>query len=208
MGACDVPKEFMFDLKEIMEISWGIVTLSYINEKDLLNSYMETFRNGYMYGYLKNTSMATDRVFGTIMPKYRNKPPLKYHLNDTQVVLAYCFKSNGINRFPAERNYSPTSVSVYDAGYHGLGYMTLKLLPLSMTQVQANSTYPLNRVIFGGDAYYHPNQYVVVPQSMLSVCSFFESIRQPRIRHSLNNEIRLQLVNNRYIDSFFESQKI
>lgn len=193
MGACGVPNEFLFDMKEIMQITSGIVSLSYISEANFLSLYMESFRNGYMYGFL-NISLANDRVFGTIMPKYRNKPNLKYHINDTQVVLAYCFKSSGNNKFPSQQSYTPTSASVYDVGYRGLGYTALKLAPLYWVQAQSNSPHALSYVLFGGNGYNYPSQYVSVPQDWLTACSFFQSIRQPRSRCRDKAKIRLQLV--------------
>ncbi|XP_061396897.1 uncharacterized protein LOC133332513 [Musca vetustissima] len=179
MAACGVPPDFHFDLNELIDLSSAVISLSYLSENILLTAYKESFRCQSDCTYLQNWPLIGHRLFGTIMPKYRNKPPLKYNLNDTQIVMALCFKTTGTNAAsPTTRQYTAFRVCSYDQGYEGLRYVTLKLLPVALTQSRFVVSHVLSHVLYGGTQYYHPSQRIMLPPLWITGCSYAESIKQ------------------------------
>lgn len=180
MAACGVPNDIYFDLNEIIDLSWAVTSLTYTSEESLLKAYKESFRTHDDSTYLKNWPLVPHRLFGTIMPKYRNKPPLRYNLNDTQIVLALCFKVTGTNSTLATRPYLAFPACGFKQVFEGLRYVSLKLLPVALTQSRFVVSHILSHVQFGGSQYYHPAQRIMLPPLWISGCSYAESIKQPQ----------------------------
>ncbi|XP_075157419.1 uncharacterized protein LOC142230665 [Haematobia irritans] len=177
MASCGVPADFYFDLNELIDLCGAVVSLSYASEEAILTAYKESFLTQNNITYLNNWSLIDHRVFGTIMPKYRNKDPLKHNLNDTQIVLVLCFKASGTNT--AIRPFIPFQACNFDQGYEGLRYVILKLLPMALTQSRFVVSHVLSHVVFGGTHYYHPAQRIMHTPLWISGCSYAESIKQP-----------------------------
>lgn len=186
-AACGVPGDLTFDLNEVIDLSWASLSLAPISEETLLAAYKESFLTHNENTYLHNWPLIPYRIFGTIMPKYRNKPPLKYNLNDTQIVMALCFKATGTNLSLPNRPYMPFSASSFKQLFEGLRYVSLQLLPVALTQSRYVVGHNLSHIQFGGCKYYHPALRVLSPPLWISGCSYNESIKQPE--GSLNNTI-------------------
>ncbi|XP_073835586.1 uncharacterized protein [Musca autumnalis] len=178
--ASGVPPDFHFDLNELIDLSSAVISLSYCSEDVLLAAYKESFRVQSDCTYLRNWPLIGHRIFGTIMPKYRNKPPLKYNLNDTQIVMALCFKATGTNGAMPTRQYIAFRACHFGQGCEGLRYVTLKLLPVALTQSRFVVTHVLGHVLYGGTQYYHPSQRIMMPPLWITGCSYAESIKQPQ----------------------------
>ncbi|XP_053948398.1 uncharacterized protein LOC128856952 [Anastrepha ludens] len=174
-----VPKYLCFDLNEMIDLSWAVATLAAINEETLLQAYQDSFQANTVATYLQNLVVSGHRVFGTIMPKYRNKPPLKHNLNDTQIVLALCYVATGTNTVLQSRPYLAYPVCIFDSGYEVLRFVSLKLLPIAVTQSRFFVQYVLNQVQFGNVQYFHPAQRFQCPPLRITGCSYAKSIKQP-----------------------------
>ncbi|XP_023305609.2 uncharacterized protein LOC111687403 [Lucilia cuprina] len=181
VAACGVPSELNFDLTEILDLSWAAISLAPISEDTLLNAYKESFLTHSDCTYLQNWPLIQHRIFGTIMPKYRNKPPLKYNLNDTQIVMALCFKATGTNVSLPTRPYVPFAACAFKQIFEGLRYVSLQLLPVALTQSRSVVSHNLSHIQFGGCKYYHPAQRILSPPLWLTGCSYNESIKQPEV---------------------------
>ncbi|XP_055843460.1 uncharacterized protein LOC129910207 [Episyrphus balteatus] len=182
-----VPKEFKLDLIEVIDLSWACAMLSKGTEKRLLQLYQQSFLVHDQFTFLTDF-IFTQRIFGTIMPKYRSKPPLKYNLNDSQIVLALCYQVTGSNCSFAGREYNPWELTALDCGHNGLPFMTMTLLPLSLTQSRFATPYVLHQVIFGGTSYYSPAQSIMAPPLWISGVSYSESLKQiPSVPMVLGN---------------------
>ncbi|XP_067635315.1 uncharacterized protein [Eurosta solidaginis] len=190
IASFQIPHELSFDLNEIIDLSWAVATLSAINEDALLQSYHESFQVHTTATYLQNLVVAGHRIFGTIMPKYRNKPPLKHNLNDTQIVLALCYITTGTNGALPHRPYQAYPVSLFDTGYEGLRFVSLKLLPIAVTQSRFVVHYVLNHVQFGSLEYFHPSQRHHIPPIFISGCSYSKSLKNPK--HQSNMPLQQQ----------------
>lgn len=187
VAACGVPSELSFDLNEILELSWAVIALAPISEETLLTAYKESFLTHSDCTYLQNWPLIPHRIFGTIMPKYRNKPPLKYNLNDTQIVMAFCFKASGTNVSLATRPFMPFPACAFKQVYEGLRYVALQLLPVALTQSRSVVSHNLSHIQFGGCKYYHPAQRILSPPLWLTGCTYNESIKQPEVCSSSPN---------------------
>lgn len=187
MAAYGVPSEFYFDLNELIDLSSAVASLGYATEESLLMAYKESFRTRNESTYLTHWPLMGHRIFGTIQPKYRNKPPLKYNLNDTQIVLALCFKESGTNGVLPSRPYMAFRACSFDQGYEGLRYVSLKLLPVALTQSRFGLSHILSHVLFGGSHYYHPAQRVMLPPLWITGCSYADSVKQPQSIGPHNN---------------------
>ncbi|XP_055912939.1 uncharacterized protein LOC129946692 [Eupeodes corollae] len=172
-----IPKEFKLDLIEVIDLSWGCGMLAKATEKRLLQLYKQSFLVNEQFTFLSDF-IFTQRIFGTIMPKYRGKPPLKYNLNDSQIVLALCYQATGINCSFVGREYKPWELTGLDCGHNGLPFMSMTLLPLSLTQSRFASSFVLHQVIFGGTNYHSPSQCSMVPPLWISGTSYAESLKQ------------------------------
>lgn len=179
VAASGVPHDFHFDLNELIDLSSAVISLSYCSDEVLLAAYKESFRTQNDCTYLRNWPLIGHRIFATIMPKYRNKPPLKYNLNDTQIVMALCFTATGTNAALPNRQYIGFRVCNFDQGYEGLRYVSLNLLPVALTQSRFAVSHVLNHVLYGGTQYYHPSQRIMMPPLWITGCSYAESIKQP-----------------------------
>ncbi|KAM7348594.1 uncharacterized protein ACRADG_007868 [Cochliomyia hominivorax] len=184
VAACGVPGDLTFDLNEIIDLSWAAMSLASISEETLLTAYKESFLTHSDSTYLQNWPLIPYRIFGTIMPKYRNKTPLKYNLNDTQIVMALCFKTSGTNVCLPNRPFMPFPVSSFKQLFEGLRYVSLQLLPVALTQSRYVVGHNLSHIQFGGCKYYHPAQRILSPPLWLTGCSYNESVKQPEV--SLN----------------------
>ncbi|XP_013114747.2 uncharacterized protein LOC106092425 [Stomoxys calcitrans] len=194
LASCGVPSELYFDLNELIDLCAAVVSLAHSNEESILAAYKESFFTRYDHTYLRNWPLIEHRIFGTIMPKYRNKDALKHNLNDTQIVLALCFKVSGTNA--AVRPYMPLRACNFDQGFEGLRYVDLKLLPMALTQSRFVVSHILNHVLFGGSHYYHPAQRIMVPPLWISGCSYAESVKQPNFKTTSNRANELEVHNS------------
>lgn len=181
VAACNVPMHLNLDLSEIIDLSWAVISMAPISEATLLKVYKESFLTHSNFTYLQNWPLIAHRVFGTIMPKYRNKPPLKYNLNDTQIVLALCFTASGTNACLRDRPFMPFAVCSFKQIFEGLRYVALPLLPVPLTQSRSMVNHSLSHVQFGGTRYYHPAQRILSPPLSIAGCSYQESLKQPEV---------------------------
>lgn len=168
-----------FDLNEIIDLSLAIANLAAVEEDVLLQAYHESFRIPTTATYLPNLVVSGYRIFGTIFPKYRNKSPLKYNLNDTQIVLALCYLMTGTNTVLPSRPYFACPVSLFDNGYEGLRFISLKLLPIAVTQSRYLVHQALNHVQFSNLHNFHPAQRFKNRPLWITGCSYAKSLRQP-----------------------------
>lgn len=174
-----VPKNVHFDLNEIIDMSLAIANLAAIEEDVLLQAYHESFQMPTTATYLPNLVVSGYRIFGTIFPKYRNKPPLKHNLNDTQIVLALCYLMTGTNTVLPSRPYLAYPVSLFDNGYERLRFVSLKLLPIAVTQSRYLVHQALNHVQFGNVHNFHPAQRFTTRPLWITGCSYAKSLKQP-----------------------------
>lgn len=181
VAACGVPVNLYFDLNEVIDLSYAVLSLAHSTEASLLNAYKESFRTHNENTYLHNWPLVPHRLFGTIMPKYRNKPPLKYNLNDTQIIMALCFKVSGKNVCLPSRPYIPFPACTFKQIYEGLRYVALQILPVALTQSRFVVSHTLSHVEFGGSQYYHPAQRIMSPPLWITGCSYNESTKQPEV---------------------------
>lgn len=171
------PLDFMFDYNEICDIKWAANYLSLVAEETLLYAYQQSFGGNSVCTYLQNWAIGS-RIFGTIMPKYRNKPPLNHNLNDTQIVLALCYASTGTNCSVPGRQHFCFTLRQFYYGYQHLPYTTLAMVPISFSQSRHATSHIIKHIQFGGTQYYHPDQRVMTPPLWISVCPYKISIKQ------------------------------
>ncbi|XP_054087535.1 uncharacterized protein LOC105217696 isoform X2 [Zeugodacus cucurbitae] len=174
-----VPNYMHFDLNEIIDLSLAIANLAAIDEDLLLQAYHESFQIPSTATYLPNLVVSGYRIFGTIAPKYRNKPPLKYNLNDTQIVLALCYLMTGTNATLPSRPYCAYPVCLFDNGYEKLRFISLKLLPIAVTQSRYLVNQSLNHVQFNNMHNIQPTQRFKKRPLWITGCSYAKSIKQP-----------------------------
>lgn len=181
-----VPKNVHFDLNEIIDMSLAIANLAAIEEDVLLQAYHESFQMPTTATYLPNLVVSGYRIFGTIFPKYRNKPPLKHNLNDTQIVLALCYLMTGTNTVLPSRPYLAYPVSLFDNGYERLRFVSLKLLPIAVTQSRYLVHQALNHVQFGNVHNFHPAQRFTTRPLWITGCSYAKSLKQPTLVQTMH----------------------
>lgn len=179
IAAHQVPKYLSFDLNEIIDLSWAVASLASIDEDNLLQAYFESFQASITAAYLPNLLVSGYRMFGTILPNYRNKPPLKYNLNDTQIVLALCYIATGTNTVLPSRPYIAYPVSIFDSGYEGLRFVSLTLLPIALTQSRHLVHHVLNHVQYGSVHHLRPSQNFQYSPTWITGCSYAKSIKNP-----------------------------
>ncbi|XP_036318082.1 uncharacterized protein LOC118733024 [Rhagoletis pomonella] len=216
IASFQVPKYLCFDLNELIDLSWAVATLAAVNEDDLLQAYHESFLVNTTATYLQNLVVSGHRVFGTVMPKYRNKAPLNHNLNDTQIVLALCYVTTGTNSALQTRPYLAYPASMFDSGYEGLRFVSLKLLPIAVTQSRFLVHHVLNHVQFGNVQYFHPEQRFQYPPLWITGCSYTKSLKHPkqeRITHAQQHITQSQqqhslMTNGTYMPATYVSSSI
>ncbi|XP_050332437.1 uncharacterized protein LOC126760664 [Bactrocera neohumeralis] len=210
-----VPQNMHFDLNEIIDMSLAISNLAAVEEDVLLQAYHESFHLPTTATYLPNLVISGYRIFGTIFPKYRNKPPLAHNLNDTQIVLALCYLMTGTNTVLPSRPYIAYPVSSFDNGYERLRFVSLKLLPIAVTQSRYLVHQALNHVQFGNVHNFHPAQRFKTRPLWITGCSYAKSLKQPtpaQIMHVNEQGAQDQQYNNisgsAYMPSTYASSSV
>ncbi|XP_037935807.1 uncharacterized protein LOC119669848 [Teleopsis dalmanni] len=166
-------KHFEFDMNELTDLFWAVPILSYMHENILIKTYYQTF-DGTAKKYLPYANVFGYRIFGTIMPKYRNANPLGYGLNETQLIFALCHRTTATNYDP-EKPYTPTPQANFQSSDIFFKSVSFQLLPIDLRE---NVTgFKLKYLLFGDTNYYHPEIKSLTDFGELNGFSYKQSIR-------------------------------
>lgn len=119
---------------EIRDLSLMIGYLSTVLFTTICQDYVNLLRCGNEYNYIKQVRI-NNRILGCVDPKYRQMDPLKYKINDMQIIFALCnyYTKNNFTIIPTTRTTLYTlPISMMDYTDQRLFYEKLILLPIPL----------------------------------------------------------------------------
>lgn len=124
-------------LDEIRDLSLFGDLISKIEEEVFLNIYKNALSKNYNETFME-LPIFNDRFLTAISPKFRNKPTLKYELNNSQVILCLCHFSTKTNYLPIPFRQIFYHLKEIFLVRNDLQYGVLAMSPHNLTQSRTN----------------------------------------------------------------------
>jgi hypothetical protein len=146
----DVDDQSELYWNEIADLSRMMSRLADYNTEELFTVYERKLSMLNAQEYLD--PIVNGRICGCLSPIYRNRPPLKYDLDNRCIVLILCDLPTGTNYiFDAEANeMQPMKMVLYAKRRSGVKSLSMQLFPRNFVQSNhAISSFAINKVLFG-----------------------------------------------------------
>lgn len=159
--AAKLNKIFYMHWEELSELAVAASCLTSISLDTLKEIYYCTLSKTGLFNYIENFEI-NSRIIGCLDKSHRQRPPLKYNLDDTHIILVLCDATTKTNyHFPykIEQVYPFLNVHTKELLGTNIACQTLSLLPLNF--IQSNyDPHTLKGVHFG---YITPIPYNLPP---------------------------------------------
>lgn len=147
LNACfNILVDFSMYLDELQILSIFGDFISKINEDDFINIYNRALTKPLNTTFMDLPAF-NDRFLAAISPKIRNKDPLKYNLNNSQILMCLCNFSNGSNYLASPFRQNAYMLLRNIKVRNDLQFAVLELSPHTLTQPR-NSGNILNAIRF------------------------------------------------------------
>lgn len=138
--------DFAMYLDEIRDLSIFGDLISNMEEDDFITVYRNALLKNCNETFLE-MPIFNGRFLTAIPPKFRNKPPLKYDLNNSEVILCLCHTSTRTNFMPVPFRQTLYYLKDIFMIRNDLHYGVLGMSPHCLTQSKTNG-YILDAVRF------------------------------------------------------------
>lgn len=133
-----------------MDLSLAAGQIAAINFETLKDIYNYTFSRNAMYNFV-DQFVINDRILGCLDKTHRQKPPLKYDLDDTHIIFVLCDLTTQNNyHFPYKNEQITPFINVNNKELLGsnIAFQVLSLLPLNFIQ-SSNDPLTIKGMFYG-----------------------------------------------------------